>query len=173
MKKFSKFALFLALSGSILSGNLDFNTLKSDFTQVVLSEGKTLTYTGNFIADTSHAFWHYEKPNVKNIYFSGSNAIIIEPALEQVIQTSLKQTPDLSAILRSAKQISDEIYSAEFDGIKYKIKLKNGLPSQVTYKDKLENDVTFTLKNAVKNEPIKDNKIFTPIIPANFDIVTN
>jgi len=101
------------------------------------------------------------------------NAIIIEPALEQVIQTSLKQTPDLSAILRSAKQISDEIYSAEFDGIKYKIKLKNGLPSQVTYKDKLENDVTFTLENAVKNEPIKDNKIFTPIIPANFDIVTN
>ncbi len=170
MKKFMIFGLIL---GAVYGGDIDFDTLSSDFKQSVESDGKAIMYSGNFIAEAKNAFWHYAKPSVKNIYFYGDEVVVVEPDLEQAIYTKLKDTPDLGAILRSAKKVSENRYEAVFDGIKYKVSLKNELPYEVKYRDKLENEVTITLSNVKKNVAIKDKGIFKPVIPQGYDIVTN
>jgi len=170
MKKLSLiFALFL----SGFAGDLDYKSLSSDFKQSVASEGKAIMYTGNFVAQAKNAYWHYQKPNVKNIYFYGDEVVIIEPDLEQAIYTKLKDIPDLAGILRSATKKSENRYEANFDGILYKVTMRDGKPAIVEYTDKLDNVVRIELSNVKINENIADSEIFKPRIPKGYDIVTN
>ena len=66
-----RFFLFLVLSFKILNANdLEFDTLKSDFTQIITNQNKSITYSGHFIIDSKFgAFWQYENPNLKFVYF--------------------------------------------------------------------------------------------------------
>ncbi len=78
MKK-SIVLFFCALN--LNAGPLDFETLSADFTQSVQSGEAMIKYTGNFKTTKNHAFWHYQSPNLKDIYFSLDRIVIIEPEL--------------------------------------------------------------------------------------------
>lgn len=166
-----KILFFTEICVSLFANPLEFQTLASNFTQSVQSDGKTINYEGNFLATRQKALWQYKKPNIKNIYFSSTKVVVIEPDLEQAILTNLKNTPNLTAILASAKPNSRGIYEAKLDGITYNIEVKNDLPSAIYYTDKLDNKVTIKLKNLTKNPQINEN-LLTPVIPKNYDIVT-
>lgn len=169
-----RFFLFLVLSFKILNANdLEFDTLKSDFTQRITNQNKSITYSGHFIIDSKFgAFWQYENPNLKFVYFSKTNIIIIEPDLEQAVITQISDAPDLLTLLSGAKQINKSTFEANFDDVKYRIFTQNALPAQISYTDKLGNDVKITLKNTHKNEAI-NKELLEPKIPQNYDIITN
>lgn len=169
-----KFISILAIFCAVLfSGELEFNTLQSDFTQSVKSQSKTISYHGYFVADSKKAaFWNYEKPIKKLVYFSYENIVLIEPDLEQAFITKISDVPNILQILSNATKIASDLYETEFDSIKYKIKVNSGLPIEIKYTDKFDNEVTISLKNTKKNQKINQN-LLMPKIPENFDIIEN
>ena len=109
-----KFILSLSILASFIVANpLEFKTLSSNFKQSVTSEEAKIEYAGNFIATRTNAFWHYESPNLKDIYFSFDRVVVIEPDLEQAIITTIKNTPNLTEILANAKPNKNGIYEDE------------------------------------------------------------
>ncbi|OCR90303.1 membrane protein [Campylobacter fetus subsp. testudinum] len=169
-----KFIIILAIAIGVYGANeLDFNTLSSNFTQTVTSQNKKITYTGYFVAHKEiGAFWHYKTPATKLIYFNYGRVTILEPELEQAILTDLKDSPNLTEILRAAKKVSNNEFKAVYDDTTYNIKVKNSMPSEISYSDKLGNLVKITLSDTRKNEPINTG-ILEPNIPENFDILAN
>ena len=150
---------------------LQFETLSADFKQIVKSDDAKISYSGDFSATKEHAVWHYKSPAIKNIFFSLTKVVVIEPELEQAIVTNIKETPNLTAILASAKPNKNGIYEASFDDVKYLIELKGDLPSKISYTDKMDNKVVINLSNVRKNAPVNE-AIFKPVIPKNYDIIT-
>ena len=63
-----KMVLSLIYSVFVIANPLEFKTLNSEFTQIVKSQDSKIEYSGNFIATNKNAFWHYEKPNLKDIF---------------------------------------------------------------------------------------------------------
>ena len=115
--------------------------------------------------------WHYKTPTIKNIFFSFTKVVVIEPELEQAIITNIKETPNLTAILANAKPNKNGVYEASFDDVKYLIELKGDLPNKISYTDKMDNKVVINLSNVRKNAPVNE-AIFKPAIPKNYDIIT-
>lgn len=160
--------LFLYIN--LYANELEFNTLKSNFIQSVTSEKKTINYEGNFIITKNRAYWHYKKPTKKDIFIINNKVTIIEPDLEQAIYTNLKNTPNLNEILGRAKEVNNH-FETIYDGIKYFIFLKNSLPYQIQYNDKIDNKVVLTFINPIKNSQV-NQEFLTPKIPKNYDIIT-
>ena len=153
------------------AGGIEFNTLSANFSQTVQSDDAKISYGGDFSATKEHAVWHYKTPTIKNIFFSFTKVVVIEPELEQAIITNIKETPNLTAILASAKPNKNGIYEASFDDVKYYIELKNEIVSSIKYTDKLGNDVQISFSNVRKNAPVNE-AIFKPVIPKSYDIIT-
>ena len=153
------------------ASGIEFNTLSANFSQTVQSDDAKISYGGDFSATKEHAVWHYKTPTIKNIFFSFTKVVVIEPELEQAIITNIKETPNLTAILASAKPNKNGIYEASFDDVKYYIELKNEIVSSIKYTDKLGNDVQISFSNVRKNAPVNE-AIFKPAIPKNYDIIT-
>lgn len=173
MKKVLLFCAFF-LGAALCSAGanpLQFETLSADFKQIVKSDDAKISYSGDFSATKEHAVWHYKSPAIKNIFFSLTKVVVIEPELEQAIVTNIKETPNLTAILASAKPNKNGIYEASFDDVKYYIELKNEIVSSIKYTDKLGNDVQISFSNVRKNAPVNE-AIFKPAIPKNYDIIT-
>ena len=167
-----KFILSLSILSSFIVANpLEFKTLSSNFKQSVTSEEAKIEYAGNFIATRTNAFWHYESPNLKDIYFSFDRVVVIEPDLEQAIITTIKNTPNLTEILANAKPNKNGIYEAKFDDVTYQIELKNELPHTIKYTDKLDNKVEITLSGTQKDQKVNE-ALLIPEIPKNFDIIS-
>jgi len=158
---------------NIYAGVLDFKTLHCDFTQTIKNDSNsTIIYTGNFYAtNQKKALWVYKSPVEKKVYFKDNKVAIFEPELEQVIITTLKNSPNITQIIKDAKQISKNRYTTVFEDTRYFINTKKGEISSITYKDKLENRVKIVLKNIEKNI-ILDDALFEIKIPKNYDIVT-
>jgi outer membrane lipoprotein carrier protein len=158
---------------NVYAGVLDFNTLHCDFTQTIKNDSNsTLTYAGNFYAtNQKKALWIYKTPVEKKIYFKDNKVAIFEPELEQVIITTLKNSPNITQIIKEAKQVSKNRYTTTFDDTQYFINTKNGEIYSINYKDKLGNRVKIVLKNIEKNI-ILDDALFEIKIPKNYDIVT-
>ena len=153
------------------ASGIEFNTLSANFSQTVQSDDAKISYGGDFSATKENAVWHYKTPTIKNIFFSFTKVVVIEPELEQAIITNIKETPNLTAILANAKPNKNGVYEASFDDVKYLIELKEGLPSKISYTDKMDNKVVINLSNVRKNTPINE-AIFKPAIPKNYDIIT-
>ena len=150
---------------------IEFNTLSANFSQTVQSDDAKISYGGDFSATKENAVWHYKTPTIKNIFFSFTKVVVIEPELEQAIITNIKETPNLTAILANAKPNKNGVYEASFDDVKYLIELKGDLPSKISYTDKMDNKVVINLSNVRKNAPVNE-AIFKPAIPKNYDIIT-
>nr|WP_314883627.1 LolA-like outer membrane lipoprotein chaperone [uncultured Campylobacter sp.] len=155
----------------VFAGGIEFNTLSANFSQTVQSDDAKISYGGDFSATKEHAVWHYKTPTIKNIFFSFTKVVVIEPELEQAIITNIKETPNLTAILANAKPNKNGVYEASFDDVKYLIELKGDLPSKISYTDKMDNKVVINLSNVRKNAPVNE-AIFKPAIPKNYDIIT-
>lgn len=169
-----KILLTLAIfSNLILANELNFDTLQSDFTQTVTSKNQSINYSGHFTAKQNlGAFWHYKEPIEKFIYFNRNSVSIIEPDLEQVTITSLKDSPNINEILSKAKKISKKEFETNFNDIIYKIYVKDNLPVKISYIDNLDNKVEIKLSKTYKDEPINIG-LLSPKIPENYDILRN
>lgn len=168
-----KLTLYILLAISpLFAGPLDFSTISSQFAQTVTNEEDSkIIYKGNFYAkEGSKALWIYKEPIEKKIYFNDARVVIIEQELEQAIVTTLKNTPNLTAILQSAKKHSDTLYKAEFDDVMYDIHVKEGKIQGISYRDKLDNHVYIELKNQTFNS-VLDDSLFQATIPKDFDII--
>lgn len=170
--KFFAFFLIYFLFNFINASEIKFENLSANFTQQITSGKSKLNYSGNFIIDENRAFWSYKKPIKKSVYFDGEIFTQIEPDLEQAIITKIQNAPNLSQIFNISKEISKGYYEAKYDDILYKIWTKNSLPVKISYEDKLSNLVEISLSNIKKDQNLK-SEIFTPKIPAEFDIIQN
>ncbi len=148
------------------------STFQADFKQILKNDrNDTITYTGKLYADKNEkALWIYKTPVFKKIYYKNKQVVIIEPELEQVIISKLNKVPNILNILQKAKKIKKNLYLAKCCKNSYKIYLKNGVISKITYKDKMQNGVTIIFSNQKVNRKIP-NKIFTYEIPENYDIL--
>lgn len=162
---------FIFFISQIFANELIFDTLSAEFTQIVQSEKSAITYKGNFKATQNRAFWHYETPNLKDIYFSKTRVVIIEPELEQAIVTNIQDTPNVLEILKNAKADKSGNFHANFDGVDYEISLKSGILSKISYNDKLDNKITINFSQVRKNGQIQP-EILEAKIPNGFDIIT-
>lgn len=166
--------LTLILFTTFLSANeLNFETIQSDFTQIITNEQNSkIMYEGNFYATSNaKALWIYTKPINKKIYFDKNTVVIVEPELEQAIITNLKNTPNLTEILQSAKKVSSDRYEASYEETTYSITIKHGKIATIEYRDKLDNAIVISLSNLVKNAFL-DDALFKEEIPLDYDILT-
>ena len=171
MKKLTFIIAFLLLLPKFaLANELEFKTLKSDFTQTVTSDGSKIEYSGNFMTTHNNAFWHYKTPTVKNIYFNYERVVIIEPDLEQVIYTNLTNVPNLIDVIKDAKEVSKNKYQATLNNTVYTLNLENGVMDQISYKDSLDNSVVIKFNNVRKNETI-DDTLLQPVFPKEYDVL--
>ncbi|MBP6497726.1 MAG: outer membrane lipoprotein chaperone LolA [Campylobacteraceae bacterium] len=166
-----QFLLILSLSTLLFAKIEQFKTIQSDFTQKVTNDqNKTIVYTGTFYATADKkALWIYEKPISKKIYFSGTKVMIIEPELEQVIITTLENTPNITALLQEAKEVSAHKYVTKFMDVTYTIEAHESI-EKVTYRDKLDNKVELLFANQSTNIFL-DDELFVANIPKGYDIV--
>ncbi|WP_169777030.1 LolA-like outer membrane lipoprotein chaperone [Campylobacter mucosalis] len=167
-----KILLIFAFCVASFASELNFNTIESDFTQVVNSKESKVTYTGKFYATSdNNALWIYYSPTPKKIYFSATHVVVVEDELEQAVVSKLENTPNLAQILANAKKITPTLYKAVYDDVEYFINTKNGLPQSIDYQDKLDNKIKITLNNTIKDKSIPAN-LLTPNVPKGYDIIT-
>lgn len=168
-----RLALCLFFLSSLLWAKIDhFKTIQSDFLQKVTNDqNKTIVYEGTFYAtQDKKALWVYKKPVAKKIYFNNNRVVIIEPELEQAILTTLENTPNIAQLLREAKEIKPNHYTAHYLETTYTIFAGKETLEKVLYRDKLDNAVEIIFSNQSTNLFI-DDELFRPEIPKTYDIV--
>ena len=164
--------MFIFLT-TLLFAKIDhFKTIQSDFTQKVTNDqNKTIVYEGTFYAtDDKKALWIYEKPVSKKIYFNNTRVLIIEPELEQVIISTLENTPNLAQLLQDAKEISPNKYITKYQETTYTILAQKGSIEKIIYHDKLDNAVEILFSNQSTNLFL-DDELFRAEIPRGYDVV--
>lgn len=167
------FLITMACLSSLWAGKLEsFKTIQSDFTQSVTNDhNKTIAYQGKLYATKEKkALWIYETPVAKQIYFNHTSVVIIEPELEQVIMTTLENTPNIAQLMQEAKEIAPNTYAAIFMDTTYTIYASNHHIEKVTYKDKLDNRVEILFSNQSLNLFL-DDVLFKADIPIGYDII--
>ena len=169
-----KFILIFILSLNLFGASeLEFRTLLGKFSQTITSQDQKIIYTGSLAIDSKFgAFWQYDTPMQKLIYFNKNQITIVEPELEQAIITSLKSSPDIAKILKNAKKLSNDKFQAVYEDITYDITTQNSLPKLIAYEDKLGNKAVIEFIQISKDEPIS-KELLAPQIPSNYDIISN
>lgn len=164
--------MFLFLTTLLFAKIEHFKTIQSDFTQKVTNDqNKTIVYEGTFYAtNDKKALWIYEKPVSKKIYFNNTRVLIIEPELEQVIITTLENTPNIAQLLQEAKEVSPNRYITNYQETTYTIHTQKEQIEKVSYRDKLDNAVEILFTNQSTNLFL-DEELFRAEIPRGYDIV--
>lgn len=166
------FWIFFCLTTLLFAKIEHFKTIQSDFTQKVTNDqNKTIIYQGLFYAtNDKKALWIYEKPVAKKIYFNNTRVLIIEPELEQVIITTLENTPNIAQLLQEAKEVSPNKYITKYQETMYTILTQKESIEKVVYRDKLDNAVEIIFSNQSTNLFL-DDELFRAEIPRGYDIV--
>ncbi len=154
---------------------LQFESFSAHFKQVVLDSQVPAplnpSYEGQIFAKTPYfAKWVYDKPSPKEVYMQGKQVVIYEPKLLQATITKLNKALDFFAILKKAKLQKDGRYKAKVEGTTYYLTLKDGLPAQIDFKDKLDHQVRITFTQARANVPL-NSALFEFIPPKGIDIM--
>ncbi|WP_345991235.1 LolA-like outer membrane lipoprotein chaperone [Sulfurimonas sp. HSL-1716] len=162
---------------SLLYANLfgfadNLNTFSAHFVQTVVDDkNTTIRYSGDIKAKRPNmAMWNYVEPIKKEIYINNEDLIIIEPEIEQVILKKVGNTIAFFEMLKHAKKIDNEHYTADYENMKLHIRIKGEKILSITYFDELENKVTIIFSDQVENKDI-DDKEFKAKIPADFDVI--
>ncbi len=155
---------------SLFAEGIVFETMSGKFVQTLASKQTKLTYTGDFYATKTAAFWHYKTPLEKKIYFSYKEVVILDGELEQAIVTKVGDVPNLSEILRGAAPNKNGEFTASLDGTRYTITAPKGVVKKISYTDKLDNRVTIDF-TGVKKDVKLSPALFKAQIPAGFDII--
>lgn len=155
------------------ASGLEFSTIKSDFIQTITNDQNTsIVYKGTFYATKdAKALWIYDTPVEKKIYFNNNKVTIIEPMIDQVIITTLKNSPNITAILQSAKKIDENMFEAMYEGITYTVFLAKLSIEKIQYNDQLDNNISIILENQA-TDIFLDDLLFEANIPKSFDIIT-
>jgi outer membrane lipoprotein carrier protein len=146
MKSLISFILVLFCANA--SELKDINSYQASFTQsIVNNSNKEILYNGSiYIKQPSNALWKYIDPIEKNVYILANKVIIVEPDLEQVIISTLKEEINILNLLKNSSKISKTKYEANVYDKKYILTIKNGQLTQINYKDEIENKVTIYFK---------------------------
>ena len=141
----------------------------SSFTQTITSEqNDSVVYEGAVYFKADRALWHYKIPNEKLIYIHPETVTVVEPELEQAIISSHNEIRRMQSLLDDWLEDGEKVI--QYDGIKYLVIFKDGLPQSINYLDTLENRVSIKLSNIQIGKSI-DTQLFIPQIPQEFDII--
>lgn len=164
--------LMLLLSSTAFANITNLNNFQADFEQSITDEkNKKIVYKGNMQASKpSYALWKYTQPIEKTVYVLRNRVIMVEPDLEQAIIKTIDSNFDFFKLLKSAKEIKKDTYSATFNNIKYTIYTKGLTIESIHYVDEFENKVDIAFKKQKVNEGV-DINLFNPYIPKGFDII--
>ena len=144
---------------------LDFQTLKADFEQTIVNEqNSTILYKGTlYIKKPDKILWQYDSPIKKSIFINKYNVTVYEPELYQAV--IFKQQKELNPIqmFKESKKISPTERVSEFDGNRISIKLDTEKVKSMSFRDKVDNDVTIRFITFVKNGKLEDRLfVFEP-----------
>lgn len=170
MKKI--FSLFFILCGFVYADIKVLETMEADFTQTIVAEDDSkIIYKGKMFAKSpSNVLWKYTEPIIKEVYIHSNEVVIYEPKLEQVIYSDLKENLDIFFLLKQAKKVKDELYSAKILNQNYNIVTKSSIVQKISFFDSLSNKVLIEFQNIKVNEHL-DEKIFTFLPPAGVDLI--
>ncbi|MFZ9659616.1 MAG: LolA-like outer membrane lipoprotein chaperone [Arcobacteraceae bacterium] len=162
----------LFLSNILFSAPLEFQTLSSDFKQIVKNKsGSEILYKGELkIKGNDKIKWNYKTPIKKIVYVNKNKVLIDEPELEQAITSSLSNELNIIKIINESKKISQNEYENMIDGIRYSITIENNILKTIKYSDELGNKVSIIFTNFIKNSLINDD-VFLFKIPSNYDVI--
>ncbi|MCL4432095.1 MAG: LolA-like outer membrane lipoprotein chaperone [Epsilonproteobacteria bacterium] len=166
--------LLSLLTLTLFASPQEINSFNSSFEQRIVDEhGKVIVYRGELWASKpQNALWSYQKPIQKSVYISGKRLVILEPQIEQATVRSLGDEIDFLEIIKKAKKIDSEHYSATVNGQTYTIIFKYDLLSAIHYTDSYDNHVTIQFLKPVQNSSIPASR-FLPTIPSGYDVIKN
>lgn len=162
----------LLLCLSLMASPSDIRSFNANFEQRIVDDhGKIILYQGQlWAASPQNALWKYTKPIQKSVIINGQKLTILEPLLEQATITALNNEINFFALLQKAKKIDDIHYRTVIEGTTYTITFQKDVPSQISYTDGFDNRITITFSHQTLNKSI-DPKLFTPVIPADYDVL--
>ncbi|MBN2816935.1 MAG: outer-membrane lipoprotein carrier protein LolA [Campylobacterales bacterium] len=169
-----RYTLLLTLFFSLAFSDITkLNSFEAEFIQTITDEkGKELSYSGKLKAKKPQfAFWSYETPIEKRVYIEKGRITIVEPEIEQVIVRNIRSDFDFFSLIQNAKKISQNRYTAEFEGSKVNIEIHNSLISTLHYKDKFDNDVTIHFQKQKENSRLA-SELFEADYPREYDLIT-
>ena len=141
--------------------------------KVTTPKKKTVRYKGNVQVNRDRRFrWVYTAPASREICGDGKRVRIVDHPLEQVIVYRVGSLVDLMQLLKRAKPHHDRIYTAEYHGVNYTLKLdRQGHIEQVAYTDDLDNTVNIRFHNVrYLDTPIPETRLDCPV-PAGYDVI--
>ncbi|MRI83210.1 MAG: hypothetical protein C6I00_02195 [Nitratiruptor sp.] len=166
--------LIIVLLASLLHGEgLQIEDFESPFVQEVRNDqNRTLRYEGRVCFQAPNlTHWIYTKPVLKEVLLIGQKLIVLEPELEQVTTTKLKEEHNVLALLQRAHPIAPNRYQLSYKGYTFQIATdNNGTIRQISYQDELANQVTIRFTRPVQNGGLSQD-CFKMEIPAHFDRV--
>ena len=168
-----KYIILLTFLVSLTLGDIiSINSFEADFTQSIKNEkGESLEYKGHVKAlKPQFALWSYLSPVKKEIYINSQQATIVEPEIEQVLIKKITGDFDFFRLIKNAKKVNKNLYTATFQEVIYSITIKNSKIMSITYKNELENSVEIIFTKQVQNGKLA-KEIFTPNIPMEYDII--
>ncbi len=166
---------FLLLSVVLSAGGITVPaSFSATFVQKVTTPKKRTTrYKGTVQVNRTRAFrWVYTAPTSREICGDGKRVRIVDHPLEQVIVYRVGSLVDLMQLLKRARPHHDHIYTANYHGVNYTLKLdKQGRIEQVAYKDDLDNTVNIHFYGVrYSDTPIPAQKLRCRI-PAHYDVI--
>ncbi len=164
--------LLSLLSLTLFASPQDINSFSSPFEQRIVDDhGKAIVYRGElWAAKPQNALWSYQKPIQKGVYVNGRRLVIIEPQLEQATVRSLGDEIDFLEIIKKAKKVDNDHYSATVNGQTYSIIFKKDVLSMIQYKDTYDNKVSIQFLKPIQNSAIPASH-FQPVIPVGYDVL--
>jgi len=166
----------MLLSSSAFSFGESIQSFEADFVQTITDEtGKELIYKGSIHTKRpSLVLWNYTEPSraAKKLYVNDTRAVLVQPMLEQATISPIREGMNFFDILSSAKAIDQTHYRTRFKNIEFTLLQENGVIISLSYQDELENDILIVFSKQKQNRPIED-KLFSPKVPEDYDIIKN
>jgi len=141
--------------------------------KVTTPKKKTVRYKGNVQVNRTRAFrWVYTVPASREICGDGKRVRIVDHALEQVIVYRVGNLVDLMQLLKRAKPHHGQIYTADYHGVVYTIKLdEQGRIEQVAYRDELDNTVNIRFHQVRYADTLIPAEKLRCRIPPHYDVI--
>jgi len=147
---------------------------KANFTQMITNtKKKTITYSGKvFFSTPSLMKWEYTRPTRKEVCTDGKELRVVDHDLEQVSTYLISKGFNLNEIVKKAKEHSENIYIARYEGKNYTIQIdgKKRLQS-IAYYDELDNKVQIIFKNIKYGKGAFDLRRMTCSAPKAYDVI--
>jgi len=147
---------------------------KAYFTQKITNPKKrSILYSGKvYFSAPSRMKWKYSKPTQKEVCSDGETLTVVDHDLEQVSFYFISREFNLSEIVKHAKQHSEAIYIAHYQGKSYTIQLdKKGRLQSVAYYDALDNKVQIVFKSMRYGNGVLGQKEMRCQAPKNYDTI--